>query len=194
MEKNYQFKITLRGIKPAIYRTFVVKENISFFEFHHVVQIVMGWFNEHFFQFTGQDAIITDPEFVDYGEVIDIQDFFLNEYFKDEGDKIQYEYDFGDTWIHDIVLEKITDGSDNDDVPKCLTGKRNCPPENCGGVFGYEDLVNVMSDVNHPEFEEMVEWYGERFDPEYFELDEVNTDLAEFMDDFPDSVIDIFLN
>lgn len=194
MERNFQFKITLRGLKPDIYRTFIVKENISFLEFHNVIQIVMGWYNEHLFQFMGRESIITNPDFIDYGEVIDIHDFFLNDYFEDAGDQIQYEYDFGDTWIHDIVLEKIINGKENDDVPKCLTGKRNCPPENCGGVFGYEDLVKVMADENHPEFEEMVEWYGERFDPEFFDLDEVNDFLDDFMSDFPDSIVDVYLN
>lgn len=194
MERNFQFKISLKGITPPIFRTFVVKENISFFEFHHVIQIVMGWFNEHLYEFSNQSITIADPELVDIDEVIDVNDFLLNEYFEIQGDRIKYEYDFGDTWIHDIVLEKITDGGENDDVPKCLTGKRNCPPENCGGKYGYMNIVEIMSDENHPDFEEMVDLFGERFDPEYFDLDEINAFLDDFMNDFPDSIIDVYLN
>jgi hypothetical protein len=194
MERNFEFKIVLKGINPAIYRTFVVKEDITFFEFHHVIQIVMGWYNEHLYQFANQNIIIADPEMIDDVDIIDINDFLLNEYFENQGDKINYEYDFGDGWMHEIVLKKITEGKENDVVPICLSGKRNCPPENCGGIYGYMNLIEIMADENHPDYEEMVDWFGEHFDPEYFDIEEVNDYLEDFMNDFPDSIIDVYLN
>ncbi|MGH9890728.1 MAG: plasmid pRiA4b ORF-3 family protein, partial [bacterium] len=91
--------------------------------------------------------------------------------------KIVYEYDFGDSWAHDLVVEKILEPEPGAHYPVGLAGKRACPPEDCGGVWGYQTLLEAIRDPKHPEHEEMLEWVGGNFDPEAFDLEVVNQDL-----------------
>jgi len=93
---------------------------------------------------------------------------------KKEKDVLLYEYDFGDGWEHEIILEKIIEEDEKNQIPRCIDGKQNCPPEDCGGIWGYEDLLKVIKDKKHDEYEEMMEWLGEEFDPDYFNINEVN--------------------
>ena len=92
-------------------------------------------------------------------------------------DKLIYEYDFGDSWEHELLVEKILPLEEGKRYPVCLTGKRACPPEDCGGIWGYASLLEAIRDPEHPEHEEMVDWVGGEFDPEAFDLDEVNREL-----------------
>jgi hypothetical protein len=92
-------------------------------------------------------------------------------------DKLIYEYDFGDSWEHELLVEKILPLEAGKHYPICLTGKRACPPEDCGGIWGYASLLAAIRDPEHPEHDEMVEWGGDEFDPEAFDLDEVNREL-----------------
>jgi len=86
-----------------------------------------------------------------------------------EGDKIRYEYDFGDSWLHEVVLERVQPFDAGIKLPICLDGERSCPPEDCGGVFGYQNLLEVITDPDHPEFDEMNEWLGDEFSAEFFD-------------------------
>jgi hypothetical protein len=88
----------------------------------------------------------------------------------------RYEYDFGDGWEHIIKLEKILPRDDQIDYPKCVTGKRACPPEDCGGSGGYERLLDIISNTSHEEYVEMITWLGGKFDPEHFDPDEISFD------------------
>jgi hypothetical protein len=90
---------------------------------------------------------------------------------------IRYEYDFGDSWDHQILLEKVVE-LDDPILALCLSGKRACPPEDCGGPWGYENLQAILKDPTHPEYEEMSEWIGSEFDPEAFDLEAINKQLA----------------
>ncbi len=110
-------------------------------------------------------------------DALDSRKTKLNKILVGEKDTLKYEYDFGDGWDHTIVLEKIVEVDDHQPIPVCIKGKRNCPPEDCGGVWGYEDLLEIISDPKHPEHEEMLEWLGVEFDPEYFNLEEINEQL-----------------
>jgi hypothetical protein len=92
-------------------------------------------------------------------------------------DKLIYEYDFGDSWDHELLVEKILPPEAGKRYPVCLTGKRACPPEDCGGIWGYAGFLDAIQDPQHPEHEAMVEWVGGEFDPAAFDLDEVNTAL-----------------
>ena len=92
-------------------------------------------------------------------------------------DKLIYEYDFGDSWEHELLVEKILPLDEAKRYPVCLTGKRACPPEDCGGIWGYVSFLEVIHDPEHPEHEEMLEWVGGACDPEAFDLDEVNVEL-----------------
>lgn len=96
--------------------------------------------------------------------------------------KLIYEYDFGDGWEHVIEVQKIVPASAKDDLPKCLAGKRACPPEDCGGVWGYSHLLEVIADPKHEEHDDLIEWLNDDFDPEALDIDEVNEMLAEWRD------------
>jgi len=144
MKNIYLLKITLEGVKPAIYRKVLVEDSRTFYELHHIIQIAMGWENCHLYQFITGDHYISDPTMIDYREILDSKEVKLNRIFTEEGKNLEYEYDFGDGWIHTIKLEKIIPGQITESYPKCIEGKRNCPPEDCGGIWGYNHLVEVV--------------------------------------------------
>jgi len=89
-----------------------------------------------------------------------------------------YEYDFGDSWEHKVAVEKILDATGGLAVPSCIDGKRCCPPDDCGGIWGYADFLEAIGDPEHPEHDNMMEWAGEEFDPEHFDPQEVNARLT----------------
>ena len=183
LKSIYQFKIELDGIKPKIYRTILVEDDRTFFEFHHILQITMGWENYHLFQFIAGDYIISDPDLIEDDGVLNSKDIKLKQLFHEVGDKVKYEYDFGDGWIHKIKVEKIIPFELNMSYPNCIRGKGGCPPEDCGGPWGYENLMEVMADKKHPEYNDMKNWLGGHFDSEEFDSKIVNEHL-ETLDEF----------
>ncbi|MEA2053678.1 MAG: plasmid pRiA4b ORF-3 family protein [Candidatus Thermoplasmatota archaeon] len=185
--KILQLKIGLNGIKPAIWRRFLVEDSISFHELHGIIQIVMGWENYHLYEFEVDDTRIEASSkgfFVDAVWIAfrpkakktkPATKTRLNDFIKTEKQRFYYLYDFGDKWEHAIRVEKILEKDDSQKYPVCIAGKRACPPEDCGGVWGYQELMEIRKDKNHPEYEErIVEWLGEDFDPEHFDVDEIN--------------------
>ena len=176
----YQIKVTLVGAKPPIWRRLLVHGNIKLDTFHDVIQYSMGWMNGHLHQFEKDGVLygVPDGEF-DFGfDLEDENKYRLSDLLKSEKDWLSYEYDFGDDWRHKIILEKILPFDASSGVAKCIKGKRACPPEDCGGIWGYENLLEIMSDPAHDEHEDMMEWLGEEFDPERFSLSEINTMLS----------------
>lgn len=180
-----QFKISLIDIEPKIWRRFLVPDDIDFERFHNIIQIIMGWENYHLFSFenkfclidTDKDGFAVDfmwPALKQRKQTFIAETVFLNNIFTTPRQKMIYTYDFGDTWEHEIVLEKILDRDKEQSLPNCLNGEGNCPPEDCGGVPGYYDFIEIMRNNKHPEHKRMVEWYGEVYNPDYFSLDEVN--------------------
>lgn len=177
-EKIYQFKITLKYIKPQIWRRIQVPEKYNFEDLHVAIQDAMGWENYHLHQFeiinpkTGQKDLISNVGIgMDDGafpDVISVDKAKIVQYFPST-DKAIYEYDFGIGWKHKIVLEKILPVVVGSTYPQCLAGKRACPPEDCGGTYGYEDLLQIISNPNHEEYEERIEWLGGDFKPEEFD-------------------------
>jgi len=91
-----------------------------------------------------------------------------------EKEKIIYEYDFGDSWQHEIILQKILPPDNTKEYPICVSGKRNCPPEDCGGVWGYAEMLEILSQPDYEDYHDTLEWLGEEFNPEYFNKDEIN--------------------
>ena len=177
----YQFKITLKGSKPPIWRRIQVPETYSFWDLHVAIQDVMGWDDYHLHEFEMIDPT-TDVEVI-FG-IPNKDEFFFREvlpgwkqkiaeYFTTVNPSALYTYDFGDDWVHNIKLEKILPRNKNIEYPVCIKGKRACPPEDCGGIWGYEALLETILDPKHEEYEEMLEWVGEEFDPEHFDLKEV---------------------
>ena len=99
----------------------------------------------------------------------------LPDLLKKEKEKILYEYDFGDSWEHTILLEKIVQNDTSDQLPVCLAGKNNCPPEDCGGVWGYANMIEILSDPKNEEYQDYKDWLGEEFDPALFDKEAINT-------------------
>jgi len=176
----YQLKVTLKDIKPPIWRRFLVPDNLTLGTFHVVLQIVMGWENCHLHQFMSERTCYGTPDEDFDMKTENEEDYQLSDLLKREKDSILYEYDFGDSWEHKIVLEKILPDDADFKIPRCITGKRACPPEDCGGVWGYQNLLEAIDDPTNPEHEEMLEWVGVDFDPEAFYSENVNHYLNEY--------------
>ncbi len=170
----YQVKITLRGIKPSIWRRIQLRSDTRLGKLHQIIQVVMGWTDSHLHQFIAGHIYygIPDPE---YGmEVRSERVVPLSQVLSVPKAKFLYEYDFGDSWEHELLLEQIIAPDPATRYPMCLAGKRACPPEDCGGVWGYAELLEAIHDPDHPEHETMLEWIGGSFDPEAFDLQAVN--------------------
>jgi len=182
MDTIYRFKITLKHTKPVIWRRFAVRNTITLPKLHRVIQIVMGWEDDHLHEFSlGHDQRYgkVDPEWGSDGMQNEAR-VKLNTLLAHEKDKLTYMYDFGDSWEHTLVLEKILPGDSMDlPHPECLAGELACPPEDCGGIPGYYDLIEVLSNPEHSDYEDMKEWIGEDFNPEYFDIKDVNQHLAQ---------------
>jgi hypothetical protein len=173
----YQLKVTLRDSKPPIWRRIQVTSDIRLSTLHQVLQVVMGWEDAHLHQFMAHGFYYGTPH-PDFGfEVKNEQHVSLQQVVSRAKDKLIYEYDFGDSWEHELLVEKILPLEAGQPYPVCLTGKRACPPEDCGGIWGYASLLEAIRDPEHPEHEEMVDWVGGELDPEAFDLDEVNREL-----------------
>ena len=185
----FQFKIQISGIsKPTVWRRIQVNAETSFHDFHEIIQDAFGWTTTHLYFFSEkgyQSAFqIQEIDHFDYdGDGSDnAKEVFLNEIFKKEKQTYRYIYDFGDDWNHKITLEKIMDGEI--EFPNSLAGKGKCPPEDCGGVWGFEALKEILNNPEHPEYEENRDWLGleedETWDFDEFDLDEVNELLKDF--------------
>lgn len=176
----YQLRIALRDSHPPIWRRVLTPGNWTLGALHYVIQVAMGWTNSHLHQFiVGDDYISLYP--VEGVTSRDSADVTLAEIALKPKSKFVYEYDFGDSWEHDITVEKIMPPEDGVRYPVCVDGKRACPPDDCGGVYGYENLLAIISDPGHEEHEDMVAWLEEMrpgFDPDAFDIDEVNRRLA----------------
>ena len=170
----YELKVTLRGTKPPIWRRFHIRSDVTLFKLHQVLQTAMGWTNSHLHQFVVGDLYYgtPDPEFPRPRK--NDKKVRLDEALKQPKDRLVYEYDFGDDWTHDVVLERVAEPEPAAKYPQVVAGKRACPPEDCGGIPGYYRLLEVLSREDHPEHDEMLEWVGGEFDPEVFDLNEAN--------------------
>jgi hypothetical protein len=182
-EKVYQFKVSLKGIRPPIWRRVQVPETYSFWDLHTAIQDAMGWSDYHLHHFeienpqTGMVEEIGIPDEEGWGEVDILPgwDHKISKYFSNTMKKARYIYDYGDDWEHDIKLEKILISDPKSKYPLCTGGKRACPPEDCGGIWGYYDFLEIIMDPGHERYEDMLEWGGD-FDPEHFDMNEVRFD------------------
>ncbi len=181
MPNILQFKITLRGGKPPIWRRFQVTDDYRLDRFHQVIQIVMGWWNAHLHEFDifGQRYGMHMPHIMDsFDEGEDETKYHLKDFKLKAGEKMDYLYDFGDSWEHQLLVEEVSPGTLN--APMCLKGKGACPPEDCGGIWGYQEVMEAVKDPRHPEHEEMMEWLPEDFDPTHFNIESINEELRRF--------------
>jgi hypothetical protein len=178
----YQLKVTLRDTRPPIWRRLLVPAGLTLEVLHDVLQLAMGWTDFHLHEFrVGQKRFGKhDPEdqLMDLPTVSDESTAHLFMVLGKAGAKAVYTYDFGDSWEHVIVVEKVLLPEPRVAYPICVGGKLRCPPEDCGGIPGYYDLLYAISDPNHKEHDDTLDWLGSDYDSEAFSVDEVNQKLA----------------
>lgn len=176
----YQIKISLKGFTPMIWRRILIPSDLLLYDFHRIIQTTMGWTNSHLHQFVKNRTFFSvrypDDDFWNDARSIDYvkKKIRVSDLLTFPKDRMIYEYDFGDGWEHNIVLEKILPFDNKKEYPVCVAGKMSCPPEDCGGVWGYANMLGVLKQPDHEEYEDIVDWIGEDFNPEHFDIDEVN--------------------
>lgn len=172
----YQIKMTLEGSKPPIWRRIEVSSETTLEDFHLIIQTTMGWYNGHLHHFIVGNEFYNPPnEWDEFGN--DYTGMQLKKILNKEGQKIRYEYDFGDSWLHTILLEKIVKKENGVVYPRCIKGKRACPPEDCGGIWGYMELEQIMKKKKGAKYEEMLEWLEGELEPEKFDIHQINEQL-----------------
>lgn len=177
-ERVYQLDIRLIGIEPPVWRRITVSDQITLASLHYILQVVMGWEHSHLHQFIVEGTRYgePDPEYDD--DMKSDRRVKLRDIAREKEASFVYEYDFGDSWQHRVTVEDIWPRTDMTLVPRCLDGKRACPPEDCGGIGGYQNLVEALRDRRHPEHRTLRMWAGPHFDPELFSVQAVNSALA----------------
>jgi hypothetical protein len=175
-DRTLQLRVTLKNIKPAIWRRVLVPSDLTFDKLHLVLQAVMGWQNYHLHLFTihGQKLGIPDPD--DHVPLVDERKHRAGALVH-KGTTFECEYDFGDGWEHEIVVEAVHEGGTADAAPSCTAGARACPPEDCGGPHRYADLLHALAHPRSRRNRELREWIGGVFDAERFDLADVNAHL-----------------
>jgi hypothetical protein len=186
----YQLKVTLHDTKPPIWRRVLVDGASTLDHVHEVIQAAFGWWNSHLHEFEiGESRYgAPDPD-EDWGPPTNDESRVRLDSVASEGSRLEYVYDFGDWWRHKIVVENVRPADPTTNVPACVDGRRSCPPEDCGGTWGYRELVEILADPAHPEHEERQEWIGEPFDPEAFDPSQFEDNLRSHhlasFDDWP---------
>lgn len=167
VRKIYRFKITLLDIEPEVWREIELPQSYNFWELHVAIQDSFGWLDYHLHQFTPtkQNTFVGKPigipESINDNTVILGWNFAISDYFLDIGEDIIYEYDFGDNWLHKVSLTGIFLEPQENNYPLCTAGKRACPPEDCGGIEGYQKLLSILSNPEHEQLEFMTNWLKE---------------------------------
>lgn len=180
----YQLKIELANSRPSIWRRVLVPGYVTLAVLHHVIQFTMGWEDDHLHSFSCKGRRFSTPfdgadDFFSEDKDEDESQVRLNELLSRPRSSMRYEYDFGDCWEHKITLEKIFEADPRcQERAICLDGRMSGPPEDCGGLWGYYDLLDALKDSTHERHEELVEWAGPYLDAEAFDLESVNRRLA----------------
>ncbi len=173
----YQLRVALDGIRPPIWRRILVPGDTKLSVLSEILLAAMGWHGYHLHQFIVDGVYYGEPNPDDFFDVEDERKATLQQIAPDVGSKFKYEYDFGDSWEHTIKVEAILEAEEGMTYPVCIKGKRACPPEDVGGPWGYAELLETISDPDSEEAEEMLDWVGDDFDPEEFDLDVINSRL-----------------
>ncbi len=178
--RRYLLKIRLIDAEPEIWRRFVVPASISLDRLHDVIQIVMGWNNSHLHEFTiGKKRYTENPEFKEEG--LECGRYRLGDLIKQQGRVFEYLYDLGDCWEHEITIENSRYfNPDTRSESVYLEGERACPPDDVGGVPGYERFCEILKDPLHEEYDHMIAWSGGDFDSEKFDDKAINYELMKY--------------
>ena len=201
----YQLKVSIAGARPPIWRRVLVRADSTLAALHLVIQALMGWYDDHLHEFEAplpgetsqlkrsarRDYRLFRSNFDPSGQPLDwIMDdgqedeatAILAEVAPAEKTRFSYIYDMGDYWEHDILVEKIIPAAPDGVYPTCLTGKRNGPIEDCGGLWGYEEMLEILADPAHQEHRQRKAWLEEVYgvtawDGAAFDLEAINNRL-----------------
>jgi hypothetical protein len=174
---SFQLKITLDGSKPPIWRQVVVGD-CTLDVLHQIIQLAMGWTDSHMHMFVYGNERFSHPRFDLEGDEYDETEAWLSDLVEEGCKELRYCYDFGDDWVHTIAIEKRLRPKAADKFPRCIKGSGACPPEDCGGIWGFREMLDAIRDPRHERHEEFVEWLPNGFDPERFDLQETNELLS----------------
>lgn len=181
-------RIVLVDVEPAIWRELMVPSAIRLDRLHAVIQVAMGWENEHLHEFVvgtmrdgrrfgprrgSGDSLFGAPDTEDEGR------FTLAQIAPSKGNKFRYVYDFGDDWQHQISVKSVVPADPSLKLPCCIGAARTCPPEDCGGPWRYPEMLLALADPLHEDHEETLDWIGDEFDPEAVDLDRINAELSD---------------
>ncbi len=174
------FCIHLIGTEPLVTRTFKVSAQTTMYELHHIIQVVMGWTNSHLYQFNVEEEVISDTRMVDddLGPVTDVKGVMVTQVFPKVGIAVTYEYDFGDCWMHHLELVDISTHPIDEVLPQIIGGENACPPDDCGGTYGYKNLKEILLNPKHPEYKSTKKWVGSTFDPMVCDLKTIQQKLG----------------
>jgi hypothetical protein len=170
----YQFKITLLGVKPPVWRRIQVQD-CTLDTLHEHIQTAMGWTNSHLHHFRVGEHLFADPMLMEENfedmDYVDSTTTMASDIVPKSGKQFRflYEYDFGDSWDHEILFEGCPKADAGRQYPVCLEGERACPPEDVGGMWGYTEFLEAIGNEKHKRHEELLEWIGGSFDPEEFD-------------------------
>jgi hypothetical protein len=178
----FQLKVTLLGTMPPIWRQLLVPANMTLAQLHNVLQDAMGWQDCHMHEFCAGRRRIGQPDpedrFMGVPSVENERAVHLSDVLSRVRAKITYTYDFGDSWEHGIMLEKRLPADPGSTYPVCIGGERACPPEDCGGIPGFCDLLDALADPANERHEELLDWLEDDYDPDAFSIDDVNRMLT----------------
>jgi hypothetical protein len=177
MDTVLTLKITLLGAKPPIWRRLEVPASYHLGELHAALNTAMGWSDYHLHEFDigGRRYGAPDIDFSAEGdETLPEENVVLGDLARAGVKRLEYWYDFGDDWRHTVVIEKTGQGQEGVFYPRCIAGRGACPPEDCGGLWGFEDFKEAMADGAHPEHDSLKDWYGGDFDPGHFSAEEAS--------------------
>ncbi len=173
----FQLRIQLENLTPTVWRRLLVPGGVRLAKLHEIFQAAMGWTNSHLHSFTiGEDLYGMHIE--DYpDDELDETEFTVFVALRGGVRRFRYEYDFGDSWEHEVTVEATTWSPLALKHAVCLDGQNACPPEDVGGVGGYAQFLEALADPLHEEHDSYLVWVGYKFDPEAFELAAANAAL-----------------
>lgn len=183
----FLIRIELCKTTPAIWREFIIPSNLKLRDLHVVIQAVMGWTDSHLHEFIKDGKCYTvryaTNDYWEELECTDYKELKICDFLSVKGDTIHYLYDFGDYWMHSLKLAEVIESSafNSSCSVECLKGEGHCPPEDCGGIHGFYDMLEILKDPSHEEHKRYLTWLGEKYYPDQFDLHSVNKKLNRFL-------------
>jgi len=178
-----QLKVSLIDSEPLIWREIHVSKETTFFELHHIIQIIMGWKNYHMFEFNLEGyrvgEVFEDERTEGYGndQIIESRTVAIKDLITQQKETFKYVYDYGDDWEHKIQVENFLEEDTTLKFPICIDGRMNCPPDDSGGLHNFYESMEILKDKKHPEYKEISKWFGKSYDMKKFDKEKINRQL-----------------